>query len=108
MCNQFIQTHRPFQFKNLQTKKLIARLTNSVTIIHNDIHNIVIFLTIARRILKPGCETNLVFIHTKTEQYVIDYANSDYFTIHFRIEAFRTNGFSRPKNKKHTSKIYFR
>ena len=44
---------------------------------------------------KPRCETNLVFIHTKTEQYVFDYVNSDYFTIHFFIQAFQTKEFSR-------------
>ena len=61
---------------------------------------IVTFLTSAKRLSKPRCETNLVFIHIKTEQYVIDYANSVYFTTHFCIQAFQTHEFSRSKNKK--------
>ena len=53
-----------------------------------------------RRLFKSKCGTNLVFIHIKTEQCVIDSVYSDYFSIDFCIQAFQTNKFSRPKNKK--------
>ena len=61
-------------------------------------HILAILLPSLRRLSKPRYETNLVFIHIKIEQYVINHADSDYFTIHFCIKAFQTK-FSRPKNK---------
>ena len=47
----------------------------------SNVHILVIFLTSLRRLSKPIYETNLVFNKIKIEQYVIEYADSDYFTI---------------------------
>ena len=70
-------------------------------------HILAILLPSLRRLSKPRYETNLVFIHIKIEQYVINHADSDYFTIHFCIKLSRLSFLDQRINKKHTSKIYF-